>query len=111
MPTFSLSAGVPEKLFDANAVAAPVNSEVFALVGKSAKMFAWMTEFASAPSAVSVKIQVSNNAAGPWFDLDTSTATAGEMKNTGVTSASFVRARKESQTGGGALTVTVTVGI
>lgn len=111
MPTYSLSAGVPEKLFDANSVAAPVNSDIFAIPGKAAKIISWSTSFASAPSAVSIKIQVANDVAGPWLDLDTGTATAGETRNTAATSAPFVRARKETQTGGGALTVTVNVGI
>lgn len=110
--TVALSRGVPEKLFDANAAAAPVNSSDFALPpGKAPKYLSWTTFFASAPASCTIKLQVTNDIVnGPWSDLDSSTATAGETKNVGPIGAAFIRGVKSAQSGGGALTLTVTVG-
>jgi hypothetical protein len=106
-----LSLGVVTKLFDEDSAAAPVNSTAFAIQsGDKAKVITWRTSFASAPSACSIKLQQSLNGVD-FSDLDTSTATAGETRTTGVTATMFLRARKESQTGGGALTLEVNVGV
>lgn len=106
-----ISMGVPTKLFDADAAAAPVNGVAYALQdGDKAKVVTWRTFFASAPSACSIKVQQSLNGTD-WSDLDTSTATAGETRTTVATATLFLRARKESQTGGGALTVEINVGV
>jgi hypothetical protein len=109
MPTELIQPGEPVKLFDANAVAAPVNSATYALPTSLAKVISWSCAYASAPSATNIKLQVSNDGT-VWTDLDSSTVTAGEVKTTNPTNAIFLRARKESQTGGGALTLLVVIG-
>lgn len=109
MPVELLQPGEQAKLFDANVAAAPVNSPQFALPTTLAKVISWTYAFASAPSAATIKLQHSNDGV-VWSDLDSGTNTAGETRTTPVTDAAFVRARKEVQTGGGALTVTITFG-
>jgi len=99
--------GDPVKLFDANAVAAPVASEKYALgPAEVAKVITWTYSFASAPSGVSIQLQHSIDGV-IWNNLDAGTATAGETRTTVATAARFIRANKASQTGGGALTVNV----
>jgi len=76
-------------------------------IPRSVLALTWLTVFASAPSAVSVELQVSNDNTN-WFTLDTSTATTGEAREfSDPVNYLFIRARKASQTGGGALTVEV----
>lgn len=106
MPTELIQPGERVKLFDANAAGAPVNSAAFAMPTTYAKVLAWTTSFASAPSACSITLEISNDGV-VWNTFDTSTATAGETRTTAQTAAAFIRARKATQTGGGALTVTV----
>lgn len=106
----SISLGVPTKLFDADAAAAPVNTPSYALPSADkAKVITWSTYFASAPTSPSIKLQISMDET-VWSDLDTSTVTTGEVKTATVMNARFIRARKEAQTGGGALTVIINVG-
>lgn len=103
-----LQPGEPFKLMDADAGAAPVNGPTCAMPGTYAKVITWGTSFAAAPASATVKIQISMDGA-VWNDLDSSTAVGGETKTTNPTSAAFVRARKDAQTGGGALTVTAQI--
>lgn len=105
MPTELIQPGEQVLLANANAQGAPVNLAAFAMPTTYAKVIAWTTFFASAPSAASIVLQISNDGA-TWNDFDTSTATAGETRTTNPTAAAFIRVRKASQTGGGALTVT-----
>lgn len=106
----TLSLGVVKKLFDADATAAPVNGTEYAIPqAHLGKTITYTTKFATAPDAVSIKLQGSLNGSD-WFDLDESTATAGELTTlTGQYAINFIRARKASQTNGGALTVEVIV--
>lgn len=101
--------GEPFKIFDADAAAAPVNSAGYAIASPDqAKMIGWQTAFASAPSACTIRIQHSINGVD-WVTIDESTATGGEIKTTAITPALFIRAVKQAQTGGGALTLTVII--
>jgi len=111
MPTQLLQPGEITKLFDANPLGSPpVNSAVFALPTTLAKVITWTYWFSAAPSAASIKLQVSNNVNGPWTDLDPGILTTGETRTSPVTDAAFLRAQKTSQTGAGDLTVEVTFG-
>ena len=106
-----LSIGNVYSLFAADAVAAPVASQEFGILPNDrAKVIVWSTKFASAPSAASIKLQGSLDGTD-WYDLDTSTAKAGEIRTTSVTASPFLRAYKSSQTGGGALTVKVCIAV
>jgi hypothetical protein len=105
MSTELIQPGEQVVLVNADAQAAPVNLAEFAMPTSFAKVIAWTTKFASAPSGVSIALQISNDKV-VWNDFDTSTATAGETRTTNPTAAAFIRVRKASQTGGGALTVT-----
>jgi hypothetical protein len=106
-----LSLGNVYKLFDANAAAAPVASDGYGIhPNDRAKVIVWSTKFASAPTACSIVLQGSLNGTD-WYTLDTSTATAGEIRTTGVTASPWLRANKASQTGGGALTVEVLIAV
>ncbi len=103
------AAGILKTLLDANAVAAPVNGTTFCLPNpNSVKTLTWRTSFASAPSAVTVTLQGSLDGTN-FFTIDSSTATAGEVKVKADVSCLFIRAQKTSQTDGGALTVEVVV--
>jgi len=106
MPTELIQPGEQVKLFDANSVAAPVNSAEFALPTAFAKYFSWTTRFASVPSAVDIDIEVSTDKVN-WQVVGNSTSTAGETGTIGPTAAGFIRARKVSQTGAGAITLTL----
>lgn len=105
---YALQPGEPVLLFDADAAAAPVNSDAYAMATDHVKYIAWGFSFASAPSACSIKIQVSDDNS-IWTDLDSSTTVGGETKTTNPTAARFIRAQKASQTGGGALTLRTTL--
>ena len=108
MPTMLIQPGEPCKLFDADAVAAPVNSATFAMPTTLAKVLIWVYKFASAPGSCDIQLQISEDGVF-WSTLDTGTATTGENRTTAVTAANFIRARKNAQSGGGALTVEVTM--
>lgn len=109
MPTFLLQPGEPFKLFDNEAGAAPLNGVAVAVPTTLAKVLTWTYSFASAPSAVSIKVQHSVD--GVIFtDLDTGTATGGETRTTAVNDAVFIRGRRESQTGGGNVTLSIVFG-
>lgn len=108
MVMFSVDPAVPFKLFDNEATAAPFNGTAVA-IPRAVIALTWLIRFASAPSAVSIKLQVSNDNTN-WFDLDTSSATAGEARTySNPVNYQFIRARRESQTGGGNVTVEVTI--
>lgn len=109
MPTFLVQPGEPFKLFNADSAAAPVNSATAALPTTLAKIITWVYKFATAPSAATIKLQMSEDGT-IWNDLDSGTLTTGETKTTNPTNANFIRARKDVQTGGGALTVEITAG-
>lgn len=108
---YSLTRGVPHVIMDANAVAAPTNGTAYFIGPESngnPAALRWSTKFASAPDAVSVKLQYSPDNS-VWYDADSSTAVGGESKVLANVVPGFYRAQKTSQTNGGALTVTVTV--
>lgn len=105
---YALQPGEPVLLFDADAGAAPVNSVAYAMATDHVKYLSWKYSFASAPSACSIKLQISDDGT-LWTDLDAGTANAGETRLSNPSAARFVRAQKTSQTGGGALTVQVTM--
>ena len=106
---YQVPIGQPFKVMDAVAGTPPVTGTSYALAGSGqAKMIGWSTKFASAPSAVDIKIQFSLDD-DIWEDLDESTATAGELRICPLTPANFIRAVLVSQTGGGAATVKVVV--
>ncbi len=114
MPVYSLSRGVPYKLFDADSTAAPVNAPGVFIphAGHYQKDSAmWRTAFAVAPSAVNIVLQVAqNDVDAEYVTIDTSTATAGESRSVaGTLSFNFIRARVVSRTGGSGVTVEATV--
>lgn len=104
MPTPLLEPSVPSYLFNADAIGAGSNGITYATPA-SASQFTWVVSYSSAPSAVTVILQGSFDAI-TWFTLDTSTATAGEMRNVS-TNAIFVRAIISAKTGGGNTTVQI----
>lgn len=111
MAQYHASPNVLTKLFDADAAAAPVNSRELALHHGLTRLV-WQTSFASAPAAVSVELHVSNDGVN-WVTIDSSTNVNGEQKALNDPQSivvfmgpwAYIRARKASQTGGGALTV------
>lgn len=114
MPVFSLSRGIPYKLFDANSVAAPVNAPgVFVPPGGHYEKEAvvWRTAFATAPGAVNIVLQIAqNDVDAEYVTIDTSTAVGGESRVVAATySFNFIRARVVSRTGGSGVTVEATV--
>lgn len=106
-----LMLGVPFKLFDADAQAAPVTSAAVDIpVPGKAKTIQFMNFYVSAPSAVTLTFQASLDGVN-WFLLTTSTQTAGDMINVPGIAPLKVRCQKTSQTGGGALTTIMLVAL
>ena len=105
---YALQPGEPVNLFENDGTAAVANSPAYAMAQDHSKFLSWIYSFASAPSSCSIKLQVSDDGS-LWTDLDAGTATAGETRLTLQTAAKFVRAQKAAQSGGGNLTVTVTM--
>ena len=115
-PPFAVSPGDVVNPFSAESPAPPQSSQQFALAptvgatGPGGRVVAWQTSFASAPSAVSVQLQSSDvDSDASYQSLDSSTATAGERRQVANVQAKFLRAKLVSQTGGGAITVSLSV--
>jgi hypothetical protein len=105
---YALQPGEPIKLFDDDATAPVANSPAYAMPTDHVRFLSWIYSFATAPSSCSIKLQVSDDGS-LWTDLDAGTATTGETRLTVETAARFVRAQKAAQSGGGNLTVQVTM--
>lgn len=89
-----------------NVVTGTGASSTFALPARTSTL-TWQTSFDSAPSGVSITLQVSIDGTN-WTTIDTSTATAGEVRTISApTAAPFVRANVGTNTGDKAVTVTI----
>lgn len=97
--------GIPVSPLDALVGTTPTNGTEFAIPGAKAAAITWQTVFSSAPSAVNVVLQLSNDGVN-YFTADTSTNTTGEIRTIN-TSARFFRTRLVSKTGGGTTTTPV----
>lgn len=100
---YTLQFGVPSKSLDALAGTTATNGTEYALPGQDGSSITWQSVFSSAPSAVNVVLQLSNDGI-TYYTVDTSTNTAGEIR-TFNTSARFARARLVSKTDGGTTTI------
>jgi hypothetical protein len=70
----------------------------------------WATIFATAPTAVSLTLQGAlADVDAEYMTLDTSTATAGEVRQVPVQQVKFLRIRLNSSTGGSGLTAKLLV--
>lgn len=112
-PPWSAAPGDVVFPFNAESPAPPQASQQYALgptvggTGPGGRTIAWQTSFASAPTAVSVVLQAADvDVDANYATIDTSTATAGERRQAQV-QARFVRVKLVSQTGGGAITVSL----
>lgn len=77
--------------------------------GGVATDFTWQSIVSGGPSGLSVTIEGSNDGGTTWAVLDTSTATAGEMRAIANTPVTNIRANLGTLTGGTAPKVTVIV--
>lgn len=102
---YTASFGSPVNSLDALAGTTATNGTEYALPGNKACAITWQVIFSSAPSAVNVVLQLSNDGV-TFVTADTSTLTTGEIRTVN-TSAKFVRARLVSKTGGGTTTVSL----
>jgi hypothetical protein len=65
----------------------------------------WQTIFGTAPSAINIRLQgAAADVDAEYWDLDTSTATAGEARTVVTVRARFLRIKLVTSTGGAALT-------
>ena len=110
---FTIHPGDVAFAFNAESPVPPQSSIQFALPsftgahGETARTIAWQTSFASAPTAVNVVLQAADqDADANYATVDTSTNVNGERRQI-LVRARFLRARLVSQTGGGAITVTI----
>jgi hypothetical protein len=99
--------------FNAESPAAPQSSAQFALpafTGAAAdqgRQISWQTSFSAAPTAVNVVLQAADvDADANYTTVDTSTNVNGERRQVLVRSR-FLRARLVSQTGAGAITLSI----
>jgi hypothetical protein len=105
----------PAYAFNAESPTPPQASQQFALARpygpgmEVEQTIAWQTSFASAPAAVAVWLQVADvDADANYATVDSSTATAGERRAVS-TRAKFLRVTLNAQSGGGAITATVSL--
>lgn len=111
---YRLTPLIPYNIFELDNQAAPIDSAVVALPVHNSNFsseFSWTTEFSSAPASCNIKIQGANAVGGPWTDIDSSSSVSGETRASNVSAYTFLKAIKSAQSGGGALTVIVTMGI
>ncbi len=115
-PPFAIFPGDVVNPFSAEGPTPPQASQQFALAltgggtGPGGRVVAWQTSFASAPTAVSVQLQSADvDADASYQTLDSSTATAGERRQVANVQAKFLRVKLVSQTGGGTITVSLSV--
>ena len=90
--------------------ASPANETAgtsFSIPQGSVGLVSWCSSFSSAPSAVSISLQISNDNS-VYSSVQTTTATAGECQ-TNYLASKFVRAYLTSKTGGGTTTVSLNV--
>jgi len=99
--------------FNAESPAPPQSSIQFALpaftgaASETGRNISWQTSFASAPTAVNAVLQAADqDADANYATVDTSTNVNGERRQI-LVRARFLRARLVSQSGGGAITVTM----
>ncbi len=118
MPAYN-SATPPLSLFPGD-VGFSFNAETFPAAGTSGSQFAipepsgfpdqnhtvrWQTIFGTAPSAINIRLQgASADVDAEYFDLDTSTAIAGEARTVTPVRARFLRIKVYSSSGGASLT-------
>lgn len=89
-----------------NAVTGTGAGSKFALPSELCSL-AWQTSFDAAPSGVSITLEVSIDGL-VWTIIDTSTATAGEVRTiTNSTAAAFIRANVGTNSGSKAVTVVI----
>jgi hypothetical protein len=105
----------PAYAFNGESPMPPQASQQFALARpygpgmEVAQTIAWQISFASAPTAVAVYLQVADvDADASYATVDVSTETAGERR-TISTRAKFVRVKLNAQSGGGAITATLSL--
>ena len=110
---FTIYPGDVAFAFSAESPAPPQSSIQLALPsftgaqGENVRTIAWQTSFASAPTAVNVVLQAADqDADANYATVDTSTNVNGERRQI-LVRARFIRARLVSQTGGGAITVSI----
>ncbi|HUJ41267.1 MAG TPA: hypothetical protein VLW54_12035 [Candidatus Acidoferrales bacterium] len=110
---FIIDSGDVVFAFNAESPAPPQSSIQFALPSftgaraDQSRQISWQTSFASAPTAVNVVLQAADqDADASYATVDTSTNVNGERRQI-LVRARFVRARLVSQTGGGAVTLTL----
>ena len=113
-PPFAVYPGDVVFPFNSESPAAPQASQQFALAptvggtGPGGRVVAWQTSFASSPGAVNAVLQAADvDADANYQNLDSSTNTAGERRQVTNVQAKFLRVKLVSQTGGGAITVSL----
>ena len=115
-PPFAVYPGDVVFPFNGESPATPQASQQFALAptggaaGPGGRVVAWQISFASAPASVSLALQAADvDADANYQNLDSSTNTSGERRQVTNVQARFLRVRLVSQSGGGAITVSVGV--
>jgi len=110
---FTIYPGDVAVAFNAESPAPPQSSIQFALPSftgaqpENARTVAWQTSFAAAPTAVGVALQAADqDTDAAYAAIDSSTNVNGERRQV-LVRARFLRARLLSQTGGGAITITI----
>jgi hypothetical protein len=90
----AIQKSVAETILDAVTVTGA--GSTYALPASSVQV-TWQALYSSAPAAVSLVLQASNNNSD-WITIDTTTNTAGEVRTVNI-SANFIRANLVSKTG------------
>jgi len=110
---FTIDTGDVVYAFNAESPTPPQSSIQFALPSftgahvDQSRQISWQISYATAPTAVNVVLQAADqDADANYATVDTSTNINGERRQI-LVRARFVRARLVSQSGGGAITVTV----
>jgi hypothetical protein len=112
-PPYSIFPGDVALAFNAESPAANQSSQQFTLPdysgrGEQGRAIRWQTLYGSAPSAVSIALQVALQDVDVQYQtIDSSTATAGESRSVSGVNAKFIRAKVTSITGGSGVTVQI----
>ena len=108
----AISTGIPVKSLDALTSTNDTSGTKFAVAFKTGpslgRTVTWQTVFDGSPSVASYQLQGAlNNVEAEYAILDSSTATAGELRTLSPVNVRFIRVRQVTRTGATSVTATV----
>ena len=112
-PPNSVYPGAVALAFNSEAPAAGASSQQFALPSyegfpENGRTIRWQTLFGTAPTSVNIALQTAmNDVDAQYATIDSSTATAGEVRTVTGVRANFIRAKVTAISGGSGVSVQI----